>query len=256
MPSGDPDDTGDDAPAAVSGWKRFTGAVSNFALKPAVAAESGTGNATSELDRLTDLDDIEAAVKRSNDKERLVGLLVSPVAAAIGFLVTTALVANDPKLPSPHHVNPNQYAEFGLLSMALSLVMLGTAWFRKRTFFGIASALYGLSLFNLHYWGFGVPYILIGSWFLVRAYRLQEKLKVAKAGDTESPRNAVRRTSGPNKRYTPPTAPPARSPKPKPGKGIETGLRPHPRRRCLTLVDRGLGNVSAGTFLPPTPAVK
>jgi hypothetical protein len=223
MPRLDPDDAGDEVPPDVSGWKRFTGAVSSFALKPAVAAESGTGNAKSELDRLTTEDEIEAAVKRSNDKERLVGLLVSPVAAAIGFLVTTALVANDPKLPNPHHVNPSQYTEFGLLSMALSLVMLGTAWFRKRTFFGIASALYGLSLFNLHWWGFGVPFILIGSWFLVRAYRLGEKLKVAKAGDSPSPRTAVKRTGSPNKRFTPPTAAPTRSPKPKPGKGIEAG---------------------------------
>ena len=207
----------------MSRWKRFTGSVSNFALKPAVAAEDGTGNAKNTLDQLTTEAEIEAAAKRSNDKERLVGLLVSPVAAAIGFLVTTALVANDPKLPDPHHVNPNQYTEFGLLAMALSLAMLGTAWFRKRTFFGIASAMYGLSLFNLHYWGFGVPYILIGSWYLVRAYRLAEKLKAVRAGDITSPRTAVKRTGGPNKRYTPPTAPPARAPKPKPGKGIEAG---------------------------------
>ena len=223
MPSLDPDDSGDDAPPDVSGWKRFTGSVSNFALKPAVAAESGTGNAKNQLDELTTVEEIEAAVKRSNDKERLVGLLVSPVAAAIGFALTTALVAKDPKLPDPHHVNPSQYTEFGLLAMALSLAMLGTAWFRKRTFFGIAAALYGLSLFNLRWWGFGVPYILIGSWFLVRAYRLGEKLKMAKAGDNPSPRTAVKRTGSPNKRYTPPTPSPTRSPKPKPGNGIEAG---------------------------------
>jgi hypothetical protein len=223
MPSRDPDDTGDDDAPELSGWKRFTGSVSNFALKPAVAAEGRSGNAKSSLDELTTVEEIEAAVKRSSDKERLVGLLVSPVAAAIGFAVTTALVANDPKLPNPHHVNPSQYTELGLLAMALSLAMLGTAWYRKRTFFGIASAMYGLSLFNLHYWGFGVPYILIGSWYLVRAYRLGEKLKVAKAEGTAGPRAPVRPPGSPNKRYTPPAAPPARSPKPKPGKGIEAG---------------------------------
>ena len=42
-------------------------------------------------------------------------------------------------------------------------------------------ALYGLSIFNLHFWGFGVPYLLFGSWYLVRAYRLEQKLKLAKA---------------------------------------------------------------------------
>ena len=38
-------------------------------------------------------------------------------------------------------------------------------------------ALYGLAVFNLHYWGFGVPFILAGAWLLVRAYRLQRDLQ-------------------------------------------------------------------------------
>ena len=59
--------------------------------------------------------------------------------------------------------------------------MLGAAWFRKRILIGIAMALYGLSIFNLHYWGFGFPFILGGAWYLVRAYRLSEKLKHARA---------------------------------------------------------------------------
>ena len=133
MPSRDPDDLGGEAPLESTRRQRFTGAISNFALKPTVAAENGTGNASSPTEELTTVPELEAAVKRSNDKERLVGLLMAPVAAGIGFLVTTALVANDPKVPSPHHVNPSQYTELGLLTMALALVMLGTAWFRKRT---------------------------------------------------------------------------------------------------------------------------
>ncbi len=45
--------------------------------------------------------------------------------------------------------------------------MLVTAYFRKRFFLGIAMALYGLSVFNLHYWGFGVPFLMVGAWLLV-----------------------------------------------------------------------------------------
>ncbi len=111
------------------------------------------------------------------------------MAAAIVFLVMSALVHNDPSallsngLPNPRHVNPNIYTELGLVTLALALIMLAGAWFRKRLVIGIASALYGLSFFNLHYWGFGVPYIMIGSWYLVRAYRLSQKLKLAKLGD-------------------------------------------------------------------------
>ena len=96
-------------------------------------------------------------------------------------------MANDPKALLSNgqinklHVNPSLYVELGAVTLALALVMLGAAWFRKRLFLGIAMALYGLSIFNLHYWGFGFPFILVGAWYLVRAYRLSEKLKQAKA---------------------------------------------------------------------------
>jgi len=224
MASRESDEFGEDERADdTSRWQRFTGSVSNFALKPAVAAESGTGNAKpSGIDHLNTQDELEAAIKRSNDKERLVGLLVSPVAAAIGFVVTAVLVANDPKLPSTRHVNPTLYTELGLLTMALSLAMLGLAWYRKRTFFGIAAAMYGLSMFNLHYWGFGIPYILIGSWFLVRSYRLSEKLKKVKADGAPQYRPTGAKPL-PSKRYTPPVAQPRRTSRPKPAIGSETG---------------------------------
>jgi hypothetical protein len=57
-------------------------------------------------------------------------------------------------------------------------------------------ALYGLSIFNLHFWGFGIPFIFAGAWLLVRAYRFQQMVKEA---NTSSP--AARLDS---KRYTPP----------------------------------------------------
>ena len=79
-----------------------------------------------------------------------------------------------------------------------------------------------MSFFNLHYWGFGVPYIMIGSWYLVRAYRLSQKLKVAKQGDAPSSGPAGARMQ-PNKRFTPPSAPPGRGPRSKPAKGTEAG---------------------------------
>ncbi len=79
-------------------------------------------------------------------------------------------------------------------------------------FLGIALALYGLAVFNLHYWGFGVPFLLAGAWYLVRAYRLSQELK--RVGGSR--RVAVERSEPPgqpwragprprpNKRYTPP----------------------------------------------------
>jgi hypothetical protein len=225
MPRSDPDAVGDDLPEA-SPWRRFTGAVSNFALKPAVAAENATGNGKPATDDPTSIPEIEAAIKRASDKERVIGLLIAPVAAALVFLVTSVLVHNDPSallangLPNPRHVNPTDYTWLGLITLALALTMLVGAWFRKRLVIGIACALYGISFVNLHYWGFGLPFILIGSWYLVRAYRLSQKLKLAKS--TDAPRlGSTGAAPAPSKRYTPPTTPARRLPKSKPAKGTE-----------------------------------
>ena len=79
---------------------------------------------------------------------------------------------------------------------------------------GIVLALYGLSVFNLHYWGFGVPFLLIGSWYLVRTYRISQRLKLAKSGETSAGGSGPARRAQPNKRYTPPTTGPAKAPKP------------------------------------------
>ena len=183
----EPDAVGDDQPGG-SRRQRFTRAISDFALKPSVAMENATGNDQPAQEGPTTVAELEAAIKRADDKERLIGLLAAPVAAAIVFLVMSTLVHNDPSpllgngLPNPRHVNPNIYTELGLVTLALALIMLAGAWFRKRLVIGIASALYGLSFFNLHYWGFGVPYIMIGSWYLVRAYRLSAEAQGGQAG--------------------------------------------------------------------------
>jgi hypothetical protein len=160
--------------------------------------------------------ELEELVKRTNDKERAIGLLAAPFAALIGFLVVHTLVANDP----PAHlkdgalnrlyVNPSTYSELLLVLLALALVMLTMAMLRKRLFLGMAAALYGLAIFNLRYWGFGIPFVMCGAWYLVRAYRLQRALRVANGEGlsrygSKSQRNATSFTQ-PNKRYTPPTS--------------------------------------------------
>jgi hypothetical protein len=214
------DHAGDDVPAPSSGRGRFTAAISNFMLKPAV--DEASGPASPKDTGPTTVPEIEAAIKRADDKERLIGLLAAPVAAAIGLLITASLIAHDPAAGSKH-VRPSLYLELGAVTVVLALVMLAMAWFRKRTFLGIAMALYGLSVFNLHYWGFGLPFIVGASWYLVRSYRLSEKLKVAKAGGAGGSADRAAPRPQPSKRYTPPTAPSRRPPKPKPGKELEAG---------------------------------
>jgi len=91
---------------------------------------------------------------------------------------------------------------------------------RKRLFLGIVLALYGLAVFNLHWWGFGIPFVMGGAWLLVRTYRLQRDLKDALAGAPPRGRSGGRGGGSgarprASKRYTPPT-PPKRSPPSKP----------------------------------------
>lgn len=227
MASSDPDSFDDDE-RPLSRWGRMTGSISNFMLRPAVdkpAVDQPSRRPKSEDTVPTTVPEIEARIKRADDKERAIGLFAAPIAAAIGLLVTGDLLAHDPK-EITKHVAPSLYVELGAVTVVLALAMLGAAWFRKRTFIGIAMALYGLSIFNLHYWGFGLPYILGGAWYLVRAYRLSERLKFAKAEQGGGTATATR--LGPprpqqSKRYTPPAAP-ARPPvKPKRGKELEAG---------------------------------
>ncbi len=192
-------------------WERLRDAM----VRPTDQADGGPQIVAGEYP--TTVPELEAAVKRADDRERLIGLIAAPIAAAVGFLVSASLVANDPKALLVNgqinklHVNPSLYVELGAVSVVLALVMLATAWFRKRLYLAISMALYGLSLFNLHFWGFGVPFIFAGAWLLVRSYRLQQRLKEARAALPAPGRGAS------NKRYTPPTAPPGRSTKPKPG---------------------------------------
>jgi len=161
----------------------------------------------------TTVDELEEAVKRANDNERLIGLLAAPLAGMVGLLVTGSLLANNPKTYS------SVYHVLSLTLLVLALAMLAAAWFRKRLYLGIAMALYGLSIFNLHFWGFGVPFLLFGSWFLVRAYRLQQKLKLAQQAAPGGKGGQGRA----NKRYTPPVNGSGKLPKAPRGDGQQAG---------------------------------
>lgn len=182
------------------------------------------------------VEELETLVRYADDKERAIGLVAAPVAAAIGFLVIHALVVNDPEQHlkngkidpnyiNPHYVSVSLYDDLFLVLLALSVLMLTMAMLRKRLYLGIVTALYGLSIFNLHYWGFGVPFLICGSWYLVRAYRLHRDLKLATGEPSRFGSRAGSRGSsytaspGPNKRYTPPSASSGRAVRPKPENG-------------------------------------
>jgi hypothetical protein len=101
-----------------------------------------------------------------------------------------ALIVNDPPVLLKNgridtlHVSLTLYHDLEGVLLGLSILMLVTALLRKRLYLGIVMALYGLAVFNLHYWGFGFPFVMAGAWLLVRAYRLQRDLREATQAKT------------------------------------------------------------------------
>ena len=164
------------------------------------------------------VEELEEAVARMDDRERLIGLAAAPLAGVIAIIVVSTYGSKAGKPTS------SVDSSLALALFALALVALACAWFRKRLYLGVVFALYGLSIFNLHYWGFGVPFILVSAWLLVRAYRLQRDLRQATEGSLsrtpgQRPNGGVtprRPSPKPSSRYTPPAASPGRSSAAKP----------------------------------------
>jgi hypothetical protein len=152
------------------------------------------------------VEELQAEVTRMSDRERAIGLVAAPLAAIVALLIG----ANSISYAKAHAQSTSIYSELEFVLLGMSVLILVSAWLRKRLIIGVVMALFGLGVFNLKYWGFGVPFILAGAWYLVRAWRLQQSLKRA-TGDGPAPRRSSGGTPKPgprprqNKRYTPPT---------------------------------------------------
>jgi hypothetical protein len=154
------------------------------------------------------VEEIEADIARSNDKERAIGLVAAPVAALIGLIISSASV----NYAKTHGLSTSVYDKLTYVLLGLAILILITSWLRKRLFQGITLSLYGLAIFQLHYtyFGFAAPFLLAGAWYLVRAYRLNVELKRAEAAGPGATRpkgtpSAVAPRPRRNKRYTPPS---------------------------------------------------
>jgi hypothetical protein len=168
---------------------------------------------------------VAADMRSADDAERFIGLFAAPVAGALAIVISSILVSHNPAArladgqPNPKHVNPAVYHTLELVLIGVALAMLASAWYRKRTLLAMCMALYGIGVFNLHYWGFGIPYVLGGAWLLVRAYRLsrddgdtgQRARRPGRSGGTSGDGRP-----GASKRYTPPKPPTRRPGRPTP----------------------------------------
>jgi hypothetical protein len=215
----DPEGSGGDTPPKASAWNRVRMPRSNNSdqskprlmdrlnaavLKPEDPDKPSPSRGAYELSG----EELEVEAKQINDKERAIGLLAGPVATVITFFIVHLKVASDPPARLANgaidrlHVNPSTYEPLFWTLIILSFGITAMAMWRKRLPLGIVTSMYGLSIFNSGYFGFGVPFVMVGAWYLVRAYRLHRNLK----------ESTVRGSAGksgltsPNKRYTPPSS--------------------------------------------------
>ena len=165
-------------------------------LRRAIVKPGETGYAPEPVSEMSP-DELEAANASLNDRERLIGLVAAPIAGVIAILITNSSITEDP-------ANTSTYHTLLLVLLGMAVLMILTAFLRKRLFLGIVLALYGVGIFNLKQWGFGIPFVLAGAWYLVRAYRLTQAVKGL--GGSAGPRRPTGgRGPTPSKRYTPPT---------------------------------------------------
>jgi hypothetical protein len=153
-------------------------------------------------------EEVRDVIRRADDKERAVGLIAGPVSAAISVIVIPNLIHKYSFVGAKHYTPASTYHELLLVMLALGVLMIVTALWRKRLFLALSMVLYGITIFQIGYWGFAVPFVFAGAWYLVRSYRLQQELRRAEPEDVRPARASRAGASSvrarPNKRYTPP----------------------------------------------------
>lgn len=187
--------SGGDGEPRMTRWER---------LKYTFVQPDDSGDTKAVVDDRT-VEELEEAIRRSDDKERAIGLVAAPLAALVGIIISSATIQNAKNL----HESTTVFVELTYVILVMAVLILVASWMRKRLFQGITMAIYGLAVFNLRFWGFGVPFLLAGAWYLVRAYRLQQALKRAEAAEGPARPKGTPGSGGgrprSNKRYTPPT---------------------------------------------------
>ena len=153
------------------------------------------------------VEEIQEDLRRSNDKERTIGLVAAPVAAIVGIAISTASI-NYARTLQPERsclrradVRPprTRRPDPGGIAVAQAPVS-GDHGRTVRS---------GRLPVHYTYVGFAAPFILVGAWYMVRAYRLQQELERSEADVGGVRRNSASPSRGarprPNKRCTPPT---------------------------------------------------
>src|SRR5579872_1503601 len=138
-----------------AGRKRPLDRLRDSMLKPAP-----TGEPPMPAGPAPGVEDIELSIRYADDNERLIGLVAGPLAAVVALLIGDHSIQQARPVLVNGKVNQlhghlGTYEALLASLLVLSVLVLAMAWFRRRLFLGIVLALFGLSVFNLRWWGFG-----------------------------------------------------------------------------------------------------
>ena len=79
------------------------------------------------------VEELEEAIRRSDDKERTIGLVAAPVAAIVGIAISSASI----NYARAHNQNVHVYEELTYVLLGLAVLILIASLMRKRLFQGI-----------------------------------------------------------------------------------------------------------------------
>ncbi|MHB8681571.1 MAG: hypothetical protein ACYDA2_05695 [Acidimicrobiales bacterium] len=206
--------------------QRLTSALKPDAvLDPASRPRRAGTSAPAARGRFTDtypdlsVGELRQLMKRLDDRERLIAMVAGPLIAILDLLLTQLTLHNNPPLHHKGHADPGQIVAIGVGSAVIALLVLATAFFRRRS----------LTLFALLFSGYGggfvtiLPAWIIAGWLFVHFSRMQRSLQAKTGGPAASRADAAKRRAerleqrrkgkgkapepagpNPNKRYTPP----------------------------------------------------
>jgi hypothetical protein len=175
--------------------------------------------------------DLRAAMKRLDDRERMLPLVVGPLLAVLDLVLTAVAVHDNPGLHQKGHTDPATIVAVGVGSAVVAGLVLVAALLRRRSFtiFALLFSGYGGGLITM------LPAWAVAGWLFVRFNRMQ-KVVVAKTGGpgaargaaakARADRTAQRRTGRRGAKPVPPPAGPEPSKRYTPPKPVRTQTRP------------------------------
>ncbi|MGH9030480.1 MAG: hypothetical protein ACRDV4_12810 [Acidimicrobiales bacterium] len=154
--------TGDKANAGATARARTTPSKPRPAVGTSRAAVQAANMGNEEL---------TTAIKRIDDRERLYALFCGPLGAVIGIVLTIIAIHTNPALHHKDHVAVSTIVFEGIARVVFGAAVFGIGFTRRRSLVAFALLFLGLTLLP-----FGIIFMGLGGWMLLRASRYQKAL--------------------------------------------------------------------------------